>query len=102
MDCWNHSIPRLISPLVDDAMEMNIGELTSFAPALGRGDEASAPGSAPIQIMIPKPLKIGVGGPVGSGKTALVGALCRRMHGAAPARDHRPRHLARARTRNFP
>jgi urease accessory protein len=31
--------------------------------------------------MIPKPLKIGVGGPVGSGKTALVEALCRRMHG---------------------
>jgi urease accessory protein len=28
--------------------------------------------------MIPKPLKIGVGGPVGSGKTALVEALCRR------------------------
>ncbi len=31
--------------------------------------------------MIPKPLKIGVGGPVGSGKTALVEWLCRRMHG---------------------
>ncbi|MBI4589499.1 MAG: urease accessory protein UreG [Candidatus Rokubacteria bacterium] len=29
--------------------------------------------------MIPKPLKIGVGGPVGSGKTALVEALCLRM-----------------------
>jgi urease accessory protein len=27
--------------------------------------------------MIPKPLKIGIGGPVGSGKTALVEALCR-------------------------
>lgn len=26
--------------------------------------------------MIPKPLKIGIGGPVGSGKTALVEALC--------------------------
>lgn len=32
--------------------------------------------------MIPKPLKIGVGGPVGSGKTALVEWLCRLMHGA--------------------
>jgi urease accessory protein len=32
--------------------------------------------------MIPKPLKIGVGGPVGSGKTALVEWLCRRMHGS--------------------
>lgn len=29
--------------------------------------------------MIPKPLKIGVGGPVGSGKTALVEWICRRM-----------------------
>lgn len=31
--------------------------------------------------MIPKPLKIGIGGPVGSGKTALVEALCRRLGG---------------------
>jgi urease accessory protein len=29
--------------------------------------------------MIPRPLKIGVGGPVGSGKTALVEALCLRL-----------------------
>src|SRR5882724_1773585 len=29
--------------------------------------------------MIPKPLRIGVGGPVGSGKTALVEALCLRF-----------------------
>ena len=29
--------------------------------------------------MTPKPLKIGIGGPVGSGKTALVEALCRRF-----------------------
>jgi urease accessory protein len=29
--------------------------------------------------MIPGPLKIGVGGPVGSGKTALIEALCTRM-----------------------
>jgi urease accessory protein len=36
--------------------------------------------------MIPKPLKIGVVGPVGSGKTALVEWLCRKMHG--------PRQLA--------
>ena len=33
--------------------------------------------------MIPKPLKIGIGGPVGSGKTALVEALCTRL------RNHR-------------
>jgi urease accessory protein len=29
--------------------------------------------------MMPKPLKIGIGGPVGSGKTALVEALCVRL-----------------------
>ena len=29
--------------------------------------------------MIAKPLKIGIGGPVGSGKTALVEALCKRL-----------------------
>ena len=29
--------------------------------------------------MIPKPVKIGIGGPVGSGKTALVEALCTRL-----------------------
>ena len=29
--------------------------------------------------MIPRPLKIGIGGPVGSGKTALAEALCHRL-----------------------
>ena len=29
--------------------------------------------------MIAKPLRIGIGGPVGSGKTALVDALCKTM-----------------------
>ena len=28
------------------------------------------------------PLRVGVGGPVGSGKTALLDALCKRMRGA--------------------
>ena len=32
-----------------------------------------------LPLMIPRPLKIGVGGPVGSGKTALVEALCLRL-----------------------
>src|SRR5688572_27931056 len=31
--------------------------------------------------MTRKPLRIGIGGPVGSGKTALVDALCKRMRG---------------------
>ena len=43
--------------------------------------------------MIPKPLKIGVGGPVGSGKTALVESLCRRMHGPLAARGDHQRYL---------
>jgi urease accessory protein len=33
--------------------------------------------------MIPKPLKIGIGGPVGSGKTALTEALCLRLRDEA-------------------
>ena len=28
---------------------------------------------------IPRPLKVGIGGPVGSGKTALTEVLCRRL-----------------------
>jgi urease accessory protein len=31
---------------------------------------------------LPRPLKIGIGGPVGSGKTALTEALCRRLRGS--------------------
>jgi urease accessory protein len=31
---------------------------------------------------IPRPLKVGIGGPVGSGKTALTEALCRRLRDA--------------------
>src|SRR5260370_4645700 len=36
-------------------------------------------GGTAIPLMNNKPLKIGIGGPVGSGKTALVEALCTRM-----------------------
>ena len=34
--------------------------------------------------MIPRPLKIGIGGPVGSGKTALAEALCLRLRDRLP------------------
>src|SRR6185503_16523 len=44
-----------------------------------RRDASCAAGSEVVPLMIPKPLKVGVGGPVGSGKTALVEALCLRM-----------------------
>jgi len=33
-------------------------------------------------VSVPRPLKIGIGGPVGSGKTALTEALCRRLRDA--------------------
>ena len=33
-------------------------------------------------MSLPRPLKIGIGGPVGSGKTALTEALCRRLRDA--------------------
>ena len=32
-----------------------------------------------VQSRLPRPLKIGIGGPVGSGKTALTEALCLRL-----------------------
>src|SRR5512132_2902271 len=35
--------------------------------------------SGPPAQMIPRPLKVGIGGPVGSGKTALTEALCLRL-----------------------
>ncbi|MEJ2058514.1 MAG: GTP-binding protein, partial [Desulfofustis sp.] len=31
--------------------------------------------------MIKEPLRVGIGGPVGSGKTALIEALCKKMRG---------------------
>jgi urease accessory protein len=38
-----------------------------------------APGEAPLQPSRGRPLRIGIGGPVGSGKTALVAALARSL-----------------------
>src|SRR5262249_42371313 len=35
--------------------------------------------AVPLMSVTPRPLKIGIGGPVGSGKTALAEALCRRL-----------------------
>jgi urease accessory protein len=37
------------------------------------------PGPAPIAPPLDRALRIGIGGPVGSGKTTLVGALCRAL-----------------------
>jgi urease accessory protein len=37
----------------------------------------SVPMSDPTRARLPRPLKVGIGGPVGSGKTALAEALCR-------------------------
>jgi len=53
--------------------------------------------AAPGTSRMPRPLKVGVGGPAGSGKTSLIDALCRRLAGrlgvrviagAESARDH--------------
>jgi urease accessory protein len=46
-------------------------------PEASRADASGAPSGA--RPRIPRPLKIGVGGPVGSGKTALVEALSLRL-----------------------
>ena len=45
----------------------------AIRPEAAQLDTASAPPAAP--------LRIGIGGPVGSGKTALVAALCKQMSG---------------------
>jgi urease accessory protein len=64
---------------------------SSSAPVVGSapvGSSAPATGSAPVGSRLPgrpaeagQALRIGIGGPVGSGKTALVAALCRRLSG---------------------
>ena len=44
-------------------------------------DPRLASSEAPPRLALPRPLKIGIGGPVGSGKTALAEALCLRLRG---------------------
>src|SRR5262249_19007829 len=43
------------------------------------GNDAAVPPFEVIPIMSKSPLRIGIGGPVGSGKTALVDSLCKAM-----------------------
>jgi Ni2+-binding GTPase involved in maturation of urease and hydrogenase len=40
-----------------------------------------SPPPAPATSGMPRPLKVGVGGPAGSGKSSLIDALCRRLSG---------------------
>src|SRR5262249_61467612 len=56
------------------------GELRAGGGAGGLGARAARPEALPL--VIPKPLKVGIGGPVGSGKTALVETLCLRLRDA--------------------
>src|SRR5262249_57895040 len=56
------------------------GELRAGGGAGGLGARAARPEAVPL--VIPKPLKIGIGGPGGSGKTALVETLCLRLRDA--------------------
>src|SRR5580658_7453707 len=49
-------------------------------PGAVRADADAANGRLSAQMTLPKqPLRVGVGGPVGSGKTALMEQLCRRL-----------------------
>ncbi|MGH7356929.1 MAG: urease accessory protein UreG [Candidatus Rokuibacteriota bacterium] len=50
-------------------------------PRLARPIEGLVSAEAPPRLALPRPLKIGIGGPVGSGKTALAEALCLRLRG---------------------
>jgi urease accessory protein len=54
---------------------MNAGATASAANPARASRPASTTSSAPHK----EPLRVGVGGPVGSGKTALVDALCKRL-----------------------
>src|SRR5882724_12345706 len=58
-------------------MELRSRHRAGWYPARGARDEALPLVSADAGI--PRPLRIGVGGPVGSGKTALVESLCLRL-----------------------
>ncbi len=61
----------------------DVDDLWSFTPGTrDRGTSPRGPRGAVVPLVIPRPLKIGIGGPVGSGKTALAEGLCRRF------RDH--------------
>ncbi len=54
--------------------------------------EARNPGNEVVQVMS-LPVRIGVGGPVGSGKTALLERLCRCLADSLRDRGHHQRHL---------
>jgi sirohydrochlorin cobaltochelatase len=47
-----------------------------------------AASSAPATCGIPRPLKVGVAGPAGAGKTALIAALCRQLTGRLGVRTN--------------
>ena len=51
--------------------------------------------------MTKQPLRVGVGGPVGSGKTALMEQLCKRLCEKLRHRRHHQRHLHSRRTPSF-
>src|SRR5258705_6654129 len=54
-------------------------ELQSGARDRGHPSRDARREAVPLVNATPRPLKIGIGGPVGSGKTALAEALCRRL-----------------------
>ena len=58
-----------ITKLVEEVKEKEMADIWSFAPGIeNRRDAPCNSGREIVPIMIPRPLKIGIGGPVGSGK----------------------------------
>ena len=74
------SVRPLITRLARAAASADRGRPLGLHARHRRREHAPCParGEA-LPLVIPKPLKIGIGGPVGSGKTALVEALSRRL-----------------------
>src|SRR5262249_58469809 len=63
----------------DPCLELPAGSVR--AGARHRSDEPAVSALEAVPLMSDKAVRIGIGGPVGSGKTALVDALCKRTRG---------------------
>ena len=83
-------------------MASSLDDLGSAAPLIDLLlDGPRDPVHAPVPLMTPRtdgPLRVGIGGPVGSGKTALVDALCKRLRDALSSSPRSPTTSTRART----
>ena len=76
----SHALARVPSTI--DGVLARQARPESFAPALDIAQMTPAIrafAAVPIMTHQRRPVRLGIGGPVGSGKTALVDALCKRM-----------------------